>query len=98
MALRFLAGLRGVFGVPTKHNTLEILQDGDGNYLLVIQESGGDMGNMRSGSVRIEAPSGDVLQRETYRYAAGLVAHIHEMHAKYPLHPAYLVTKDPPTL
>ncbi|MFA5131979.1 MAG: hypothetical protein WC444_01475 [Candidatus Paceibacterota bacterium] len=95
MKLQFVAGLRGVFGTPTKHNTLEILQDQDGNYLLVIQESCGDMGDMRSGSIRIESPSGDILQRETYKYIAGLAAHIHEMHTKHPDHPAYRVTEDP---
>lgn len=93
MPLTFKAGLRGILGSLEKHNTLEILQDTDGNYHLVIQETGGDMGNMRSGGVRIESASGDKIQNETHQLIKGLIDHVHNMHARYPNHPAYTVTK-----
>lgn len=93
MPLTFKAGLRGILGSLNKHNTLEILQDGDGNYHLVIQETGGDMGNNRSGSVRIESGSGDITMHETHKLITALVLHIHSMHTKQPKHPAYVTTK-----
>ncbi len=93
MSLTFKAGLRGILGSLEKHNTLEILQDGDGNYHLVIQETGGDMGNNRSGGVRIESGSGDITQYETHKLIEALINHIHDMHIKHPRNPAYVITK-----
>jgi hypothetical protein len=94
MSLIFQAGLRGILGSTNKHNTLEILKDSDGNYHLVIQETGGDMGNMRSGGVRVESGGGDFTQKQTYDHVKNLIDHIHTMHAKHPKHPAYVVSKE----
>ena len=71
---------------------MNINRDGDGNYSISIQESGGDFGNQRSGGVRIEAASGDPQQQLVFQAVANLVKAIQESHEKYPTHPAFIVT------
>lgn len=91
--MKFQAGIRSLLGSPDNHNTLEIMNDNAGNIVLVIQEQA-DTGKMRSQGVRIERPSGDSHQTETYKLFVSLIAHIHEMHEKEPRHPAYVVVKE----
>ena len=81
--LTFLGGIRSFMGSSENYNTLEIQKDGDGNFLLVIQEHN-DLGNTRSGSVRIEAPSGDIGGREIHAAVANLVELIQNHHKKRP--------------
>jgi len=87
----FRGGLRTCLGDPSNTVTLEISSDSN-RIFLVIQENT-DLGKMRSRAVQIERPSGDSRQLETYMLFEELIKHIHEMHEKNPLHPAYIVKK-----
>lgn len=90
--MTFQAGLRSCLGSPENTTTLEILEDQDGNFVLVIQEHT-DIGNMRSQGVRIEHPRGDPVQMETWKMIKGMIIHIHEAHRENPKHPVYVVEK-----
>jgi len=89
--MKFQAGLRTFLGGPDNTVTLEISSDSN-RIFLVIQEDT-DMGKMKSRAVQIERPSGDSRQAETYKLFEDLIKHVHEMHERYPSHPAYVVEK-----
>lgn len=90
----FKAGLRFCLGDKANNNTLEILQDDNRIYLVIQENTDGPKAlNARSQAVCIENPRGDSRQMETYAIIQSLIKHIHEMHEKYPEHPAYIVEK-----